>query len=878
MAGSNFIVRGGADFSKISREFQKTQQQMNSFQSSVNKSMGGIGKAFKIGLGYVSARAIAGFVKATTGIASDLTEVQNVVDVVFGSMAEDINDFSKVSIEQFGLSALSAKEYSSSMGAMLKSSGIVGEGVRDMALDLTKLSADMASFYNLDNDAMFKKLMSGMSGMSMPLKELGINMNIANLEAFAMSQGISKAWRNMTQAEQTMLRYNYLLSVTGDAQGDFARNSHTWANQTKILSQQWEILKGTIGAGFINALMPVVTWFNKIIKVIQVAAEYFKAFTRLIFGDAEASSQSGAAFETMADSLGDVEEGFGGVGKAGKKAAKDLKGAIAGFDEINKLSSKTADAGGGGGGVDIGGVGPVDLGSAASGEIDIDINPMEEKFNRMKDIVKDFYENWGMKDIFKGIKEGVNLVDFSGIKTNLATAMSNLGEISQTALEAMQPIYQAAGEALGTKIKYGIAIAGNIFEPISLGFANFTENMKEPIQEWMLETSETVTAGFNNLTDIYENLGESWLKSIEKYKPAIAKETESTLTNASKTYMLIGTVLADSFEIITGKVKEFTEENEEEISESQDNLLGIFTDGWGFINKVWSDSIGILKKFWDDWGKDIVKDAMDIVKDIGKWFLYLWNDLVKPVWDTMLKWLNKLWDGTWKDILEEITTAVGQIGELIKFLWDKVFQPLLDLIIKHLVPKIRNSFQFIVDVIGVALTAVGEQVKAILKIFNGLITFITGVFTGDWKRAWEGVSKIFGGIMDGLWNMVKIPLNLIISGMNKFLRGLNNIQIPDWVPAVGGKGFNIKELPHLAKGGITNGPMAAVIGDNPGGREVVSPLNDLMAMITQAVNVNSDGNRDTTIIVNVGDETLTEKVVSNINRRNRISGKTVITV
>lgn len=219
MSRSNFIVRGGGDFSGIQRGLQETQRQLTNFQRSANASMSTISKAFKIGLGYISIRAITGFVKATTEIASDLTEVQNVVDTVFGSMASDINDFAKISIEQFGLSELSAKKYSSTMGAMLKSSGTAGQGVRDMALELTKLSADMASFYNLDNDAAFQKIMSGMSGMTMPLKELGINMNIANLEAYALSQGMNKAYRNMSQAEQTMLRYNYLLSVTGDAQG-----------------------------------------------------------------------------------------------------------------------------------------------------------------------------------------------------------------------------------------------------------------------------------------------------------------------------------------------------------------------------------------------------------------------------------------------------------------------------------------------------------------------------------------------------------------------------------------------------------------------------------------------------------------------------------
>jgi len=146
LARSNFIVRGGADFSRINQEVQRTQRQIQNFQSRVNASMAALGKGFKIALAYISIRAIARFVKATTSLASDLTEVQNVVDVTFGSMAKDINDFAKISIEQFGLSELAAKKYSSSMGAMLKSSGIAGEAVRDMALDLTKLSATWQVF------------------------------------------------------------------------------------------------------------------------------------------------------------------------------------------------------------------------------------------------------------------------------------------------------------------------------------------------------------------------------------------------------------------------------------------------------------------------------------------------------------------------------------------------------------------------------------------------------------------------------------------------------------------------------------------------------------------------------------------------------------
>lgn len=861
---------------------QKTQKQMGAFQTSINKNMAGIGKAFKIGLGYISLRAITGFVKATTSLASDMTEVQNVVDTVFGSMATDINDFAKISIEQFGLSELSAKKYSSTMGAMLKSSGIAGEGVRDMALDLTQLSADMASFYNLDNDAAFQKIMSGMSGMTMPLKELGINMNVANLEAYAMAQGISKSYQKMSQAEQTLLRYNYLLSVTGDVQGDFAKNSHTWANQTKILSQQWEILKGTIGAGFINMLMPIVKGFNVLIKKIQVAAEYFKAFTRLIFGDSNSGGSSGGAVvETMADNLGDVEDGLGGVGKAGKKAGKDLKGALAGFDEINTLANKATDGAGGladelGG---IGGVGPVDLGTASSGELDLDTSKIENKLNNVKGALVDIYTNWGMKDLFKGFRDGLDLINFDSIKTNFQIAFNGIGEIANTTLLAMAPIFQSLGEVWGTYLKYSIAMWGNLFEPVSLGFANFVENMKGPIQDWITETSKAISNGFNNLTGAFETLGNSWLSSINKYKEPIAKAAEDTLTNVSNTFMLMGTVVADTFEIITGKAKEFYEDNEGEIQKYTDSILGIFTDSWNLINRVWTDTLNSLKKFWDNWGKDIVKGVMDFAKDVGKWFLYLWNDLVKPTWDTMMKWLQKIWDDSLKDIVEELVGFVGRVGDLIVKVWDGILQPLIDKIVKILVPAIRNNFNLILDIIGTIVNGIGGVIQNLLKMLNGVIDFLVGVFTGDWRRAWEGVSKVFEGIMGGLESIFKAPLNFIISGINKFIRGLNNISIPDWVPGVGGKGFSIREIPHLAKGGITNGPMTAVIGDNPGGKEVVSPLDGLLDMIKVAVSSTSNNNSgDTTIIVKIGEDTITEKVVSNINRQNRISGKTIITV
>ena len=118
------------------------------------------------------------------------------------------------------------------------------------------------------------------------------------------------------------------------------------------------------------------------------------------------------------------------------------------------------------------------------------------------------------------------------------------------------------------------------------------------------------------------------------------------------------------------------------------------------------------------------------------------------------------------------------------------------------------------------------------RIFTGFIDFITGIFTGDWERAWNGVVNIFGGIFDGIAAMAKAPFNGMIGLINAFLGGLNNIKIPKWVPGVGGKSFSISTLPYLADGGhVLNGQ--AIVGEagpelltNKNGKTTVTPLSD----------------------------------------------------
>lgn len=228
------------------------------------------------------------FAKESISIASNIQEVQNVVDVTFGDAASRIETWADSARTQFGLTELQAKQYASTIGAMFKSMGIAEDQVYDMSTAMAGLAADMASFYNLDFDTAFQKIRSGISGETEPLKQLGINMSVANLEAYALSQGITKSVEKMSQAEQATLRYNYLLSVTADAQGDFARTSDSYANSLRKLETNVDTLKSHLG----EMLLPVV---NDVVNAVNSIFEDHRTLTEKISDTDTALEQTAAS-------------------------------------------------------------------------------------------------------------------------------------------------------------------------------------------------------------------------------------------------------------------------------------------------------------------------------------------------------------------------------------------------------------------------------------------------------------------------------------------------------------------------------------------------------------------------------------------------------
>ena len=249
-------------------DFAKAQRSVEAFGKKIKSIVKGIGVGLIAGAGLVTAGLLK-VSKDAIQLASDLIEVQNVVDVTFGKDADTINKWSKTALESFGLSELQAKKFSSTLGAMMKSSGLAGDKITRMSMDLAGLAGDMASFYNLDIEEAFNKIRGGLSGETEPLKVLGVDISTTNLQkTFGLD---SKQWQSLDAAQKQILRYKYLMKVTKDAQGDFTRTmSDSLANQRRVLKTTIEQMLATLGTVFMPALVRFSNEALNLIKSIDI--------------------------------------------------------------------------------------------------------------------------------------------------------------------------------------------------------------------------------------------------------------------------------------------------------------------------------------------------------------------------------------------------------------------------------------------------------------------------------------------------------------------------------------------------------------------------------------------------------------------------------
>lgn len=219
--------------------------------------------------------------------------------------------------------------------------------------------------------------------------------------------------------------------------------------------------------------------------------------------------------------------------------------------------------------------------------------------------------------------------------------------------------------------------------------------------------------------------------------------------------------------------------------------------------------------------------------------------------------VTRLWTEHIKPLADNLAGFVLELVQDALEIYNKVIMPLVKWVQDRLYPVVVTCFRNMMNVVEPIIAGFIDRANGIITVLKGIVQFITGVFTGNWSKAWSGIKNIFKGAFDTMAASAKAPLNVIIalfenlvnrigSGINKLIHGFNSIRwdVPDWVPGIGGRslGFNIKQipavkLPRLAQGGwvAANNPQLAIVGDNTREGEIVSPESKIREQVELAL-------------------------------------------
>ena len=941
----------------------------------------GMGKKIAAGL---SIAAFTKFTKDCLEVGSNITEVQNVVDTAFKGLSGSADEWASNAMTNFGLSELSAKKYMGVFGQMNDAMGITGKTALDMAENVTGLTGDVASFYNLGTNEAYTKLKSIWTGETETLKDLGVVMTQTNLDQYALNNGFGKTTAKMTEQEKVMLRYQYVTSALSNATGDFVKTQDSWANQTRILSLRFEQLKASLGKGFIALFTPILRGLNTVLAGLQKVADGFATFTQMLTG-ADISS-SASSITGLGDIASDTADNVSGIGDAASSTAKQIEKSLAGFDQIEKLSEPTDSSSSSGGGTSSGGLG-IDTGvTSETTNVSSAISDMASKVKKALEPLKSIsFDNLitsldNLKESAKPLTEKL----FSGLEwawTNIFVPLATWTiedalpafldvlsaglDVLNSALDALKPLWDWAWD--------------NFLEPV----AEWTGGMIVDILKDLAAALEGISTWISNNQGPFDAIvvtilafAAAW-KAVELAEFIMNAGGVVGIINKMKTAIEACTVAKIADKLETVKIcalyaKDFVKSIASSITQ-----LGIYYSTWFKVNVLQSDVVKNLKgivvaikestlALKDDivqWVKNTAEKAKNKAVDIGQSIKNLAIDMAKATKELALQsveWVkntaekvkNKAVDVTTgiKDFVVNMalatkalisqavqwgistaskiadtaataahtaatwlataaTTAFGvamsiltspitlviaalaalglgiyelvkhwdtvkeaagicwdwivdkwqSAGEWFSGIWESItsaFSKFDDWLQNIFNMDFSKSFGSLGDIMNAYVANVKNIFGDIKNIFGGLIDFITGIFSGDWEKAWNGIIDTFSGIFSLLADVAKAPLNLVIgfinglitgvqSGINAIVRSVNKLsfKVPNWVPGIGGEdfGFHLPEadfskIPYLAQGGYVkpNTPQLAMIGDNRHQGEVVAPEDKLLDMAQKA--------------------------------------------
>lgn len=783
---------GAKSMQQISSGANKSSKSVSGLKASLGKIAGILAAGFSIG-------AIVNIGKEAVNLASDLTEVQNVVDTAFGSMSQKMEDFADTAIDTYGISKLTAKNIGSTYTAMARGMGQSLDEATDKALEMTGRVADIASFYNLSIDRANTIGRAVYSGETEPLKQIGVIMTEDQLAAFALANGYATLYKNMNAAQKLEVRQAYFLSQTNLAAGDFVKTQNSWSNQTKILSERWKEFLSVLGTGLIQILAPVLKFLNQFVSAMTSALTAFNKFLGI---NTEVSATGAAGIADIADSMDDVTSST----EDATEAQKDLLGS---YDKLNVISKDTSSGATGTGGAGAGGLGITET-------VDEDKTKfLDSQVGKMKKILDDFsnYVKTNFGDTFKNIG--------TGMKNNMSNTKTIFSNILEDIKALIPPFINYLNTDFPDLINTALITAGNVingtWDSLNLVLSTSWDAYFYPIlakfitvglpvlTQFKTEAIDTFNTLFNVVKNIFDTL---WTEGIVPF-----------LT-------LLSTVWTGVMDIVANLWEEHGQPIFEGIKTAIQGIGDTILNIWDTILKpIWSTLISALTELWTEHIAPLLEKFGGFVAKLIELGLLIYNKFILPIINWFVDMFGPAISSAISTAIEVISNIIGPIMDVVADIFS-IFGGVIDFITGILTGDWEKAWQGIVDIFGGIWDTIVDIIKAPLNLVIGLI--------------------------NGLLTAIETGVNFVIKAINKL-----SFDVPDWVPGIGGEtfGFNLDEasftrIPYLAGGAVIppNKEFMAVLGDQTSGTNIETPLKTMIQAFNAALDARGGSNNQPIIL------------------------------
>jgi len=777
---------------------------------SLKKVSGGFKKLLVAAGLAVGAGATVKFGKEAVEAAAEVNAANSQLAQTFGELQSNAEEAMERVADSSGILQTRLQGVGTSVYAFARTSGMESSQALGMMEEALQVAADSAAYYDRSLEDTSETLMSFLKGNYANDAALGLSATETTRNA-AANKLYGKSFQELSEAQKqlTLLQMVKDANALSGAEGQAAREAEGWENVLGNLKEAWRQLLAVVGQPMLKL---AISWVQQLTSALTYLTEKARVAINTL------AALFGKEVEDTAEATGNITESV--------SAQEDLTGAVedtadaekkslAGFDKINTVASKSGS-----------GTGSKD-GKSGGATVTPSIKVKDNTLQTSKSLEK-FIKN--TEKIFDALNKYLSknfAPSFKKIWKQLSPELDRFGANFKKVFEDIKK--------LGPPL-------------ISYFNGDFTSFLRTFVEV----SGSTLTGLLNTFNTVFSDL---WNVAA---------------------YPMLQSFITDGLPIVT----QFAEETWKSWGTLFDELKKSFDMLWAdaavpalkIIAQIWQDTMGILKTFWDKHGKVVFEKFREAIQTTGNVLRNIWQTIFKPVFDKLIAVIDDLWSNHLKKLVANVLEVAGKLAEIALDIYNNFIAPLVNWFVNTLGPPIANVLGAIVQTVGETFGGIIDVVNGLWEALKHLLDLIVYVFKGDWSRAWKAVKDVFASLWNGLVDLVKAPLNAIIGFINVFVDAFEtvinflidclntiSIDIPKWVPKVGGKKFgfdfdhvDIGKIPPLAQGTVVPanyGNFLAMLGDNKREPEVVSPLSTMEKAVENALA--RAGKKDQTIHVHV---------------------------